>query len=63
MAGLFRGQADVAQEVVVERGEAAALAEQALNLREAVQEPKAAGGQGGAGGEATEHEGGFHMMW
>ena len=63
MAGLFWGQADVAQEVVVERGEAAALAEQGVELSEAVHEPNAACGADGAGGEDAEHEGGFHMMW
>lgn len=61
--GLFGGQPDVAQEVVIEIGEATALAKQGLNLREAVQEPKAASGADGAGGEGAEHGGDFHMMW
>jgi hypothetical protein len=63
MAGLFGRQADVAQQVVIEVSEAAALAEQGLDLRQAVQERQAAGGVGSAGGEGAEHGGGFHMMW
>lgn len=63
MAGLFGGKADVAQEVVIEAGEAAALAEQGLDLCQAVQEPEAACGVDGACGEDAEHGGAFHMMW
>lgn len=60
--GLFAGHADIAQEVVIKAGEAAALAEQSPDLCETVQEPQAAGGAGGRCGEGAVHGGGLHMM-
>lgn len=61
--GLLGGEADVAQEVVVQMGEGAALAVQGHEAEQAGQEPKAGGGAGRAGGDAAGHGGFFHVMW
>ena len=63
MPGLFGCQTDVAQKMIIQPDEGAALAEQGLHLCKAVQQPQAAGGMEAAGGEDAEHGGGFHAMW
>lgn len=61
--GLFGGEADVAEHVVVQHGEGAALAVQGQEAEKAGEDLEAGGKAGGAGGDAAGHGGCFHVFW
>lgn len=61
-AGLFGREADVAQEVVIEAGKSAALAEQGAEGGKTLQGVQAAQRAEGTAGEKAEHGSGFHLQ-
>jgi hypothetical protein len=63
VVGLFPGEANVTQQVVIHPGKVAPLRPQRSNQRQKAQGGQAMPGACGRDREDTEHGGAFHMKW